>query len=188
MTVRDVYRGANTNDIVSLEKGQEYLFAFSWFENSSIEVYEVLDIDGNEVPVLASVTSYEIIPRGRTDRYPIKRTGTIRFTRDHPSNAVRVLIQRNTLIDQTIDFPSVRIFNPRQIEIAADKATHIAQELAARKCRADVGDLDMRQMVTITQYDDLRGETIQFMLDKITAILWAIDQTAEDCRDRPEDT
>jgi hypothetical protein len=74
----------------------------------------------------------------------------------------------------------------RQIEIAADKATLIAQELVVRKCNASVGDLDLKQKVTITQYDDLKGSVINFMLDKITAILLAIDQSADDCRATPD--
>jgi hypothetical protein len=49
-----------------------------------------------------------------------------------------VSIERNTLIDQTIDFPERARVQPRQIEIAADKATLIAQELVVRKCEADV--------------------------------------------------
>lgn len=189
MSIRDVYTAPTTAVITSYDEGQEYTFDFSFLENSSIEVYEIIPVDGTNFRYLVPVQDYTLRPRGSTSRYPVKRGGTITFTRRHSANATTVSIERNTLIDQTIDFPSgPRAFNPRQIEIAADKATLIAQELVVRKCEADVGDLDLTQKVVITQYDDLKGSVIQFMLDKITAILLAIDQSAEDCRARPDET
>ena len=186
MSVFDVYSEPTRLNITSAAKGQTYTFDFSYLENSSIEVYEIIDVDGENQRYLVPVQDYTIKPKGQGSRYPVRRGGTIVFTRRHSVNATQVSIERNTLIDQTIDFPSVRTFNPRQIEIACDKATLIAQELVVRKCNADVGDLTLTQEVTITQYDDLKGSVVQFMLDKITAILLAIDQSADDCRDTPE--
>jgi hypothetical protein len=188
MTVRDVYAPVST-DITSYEEGQVYSFGFTFLENSSIEVYEIIPVDGTNFRYLVPVTDYTIRPINQTSRYPVKNGGEVTFTRRHSAGATSVVIERNTLIDQTIDFPSApEVFNIRQIEIAADKATLIAQELAVRKCLADTGDLDLQQKVVIRQYGDLKGSVINFMLDKLTAILLAIDQSAEDCRATPEDT
>jgi hypothetical protein len=186
MSIFDVYSAPTTAEITSYDSGQEYSFDFSYLEDSSIEVYEIIPVDGTDYRYLVPVQDYTIQGDRRPSRYPVRRGGRIVFSRRHSANATTVSIERNTLIDQTIDFPTVRPFNPRQIEIAADKATLIAQELVVRKCNASVGDLDLKQKVTITQYDDLKGSVINFMLDKITAILLAIDQSADDCRATPD--
>jgi hypothetical protein len=188
VSVFDVYTEPTTVEITSYDRGQQYDFDFSFLENSSIEVYEIIPVDGTDYRYLCPPQDYTITTFGRNNRYPVSRGGRVTFTRRHSAGATTVSIERNTLIDQTIDFPTVRPFNPRQIEIAADKATLIAQELAVRKCEADVGDLVLTQEVTITQYDDLKGSVINFMLDKLTAILLAIDQSATDCRATPDQT
>lgn len=184
MTIRDQYAPVTTA-IANYDSGQEFIFDFSFIDNSSIEVYEIIVVDGTSYRYLVPVTDYIIYPNG-SPRYPVRRGGRVVFTRRLSAGAVDVVIERNTLIDQTIDFPTVRVFNPRMVEIAADKATLIAQELAERKCSADVGTLTLTQEVTVSQYDDLKGSVVQFMVDKLTSILLAIDQTADDCRATPE--
>jgi hypothetical protein len=187
VSVFDIY-DPESFDVTSFDRGQEYIFTFSFLENSSIEVYEIITVSGTDLRYLVPVTDYILYPNITDSRYPVARGGRVVFSRRHSEGTTRVVVERNTLIDQTVDFPDNRYFNPRQLEIACDKHTMIAQELAVRKCLADTGELDMAQKVTITQYDDYKGSVIQFMLDKITAILLAIDTTAEDCRTRPEET
>lgn len=186
MSVFDLY-APEVIDITDKARGQQYIFPFSFLENGSIEVYEILDVNGSEVRYLVPVTDYTLSPNTES-RYPLSRGGVITFTRRHSKDAIKVSIERNTLIDQTIDFPNVRTFNPRQIEIGCDKATLIAQELVVRKCQANVGGLSITQEVTIPQYGNLPGSVLQFMFDKLTAILAAIDASAEDCRNEPERT
>lgn len=187
MSVFDLYAPEDF-PLVSFERGQEYIFTFSYLENSSVEVYEIIENEGVELRYLVPVTDYFLYPNITDSRYPLARGGRVVFNRRHSQGTIRVTIERNTLIDQTVDFPNVRYYNPRQLEIAADKHTMICQELAVRKCLVDVTGLDLRQRVTITQYDDYKGSVIQFILDKITEILLAIDTSGEDCRDRPDET
>lgn len=184
MSILDIY-APKEHVLTSYAKGQDFDFPFSFLEDSSIEVYEIIPDGADELRYLVPVTDYTLFAYNQP-RYPVSRGGIVTFTRRHSANATKVVIERNTLIDQTIDFTLQRTFNPRQIEIAADKATLIAQELVVRKCEADVGDLELTQEVVISQYDDLKGSVIQFMIDKLTAILLAIDQSAEDCRANPE--
>jgi hypothetical protein len=73
------------------------------------------------------------------------------------------------------------------IEFTLDKHTMICQELAYRKCDALVGT-EMTQLIRFEAYTPFRANEVTFALDKIIAILAEIAASAEDCRDRPEET
>jgi hypothetical protein len=67
MTVRDIYAPVST-DITSYDEGQVYSFDFSYLEDSSIEVYEIIPVDGTDYRYLVPVQDYTIrVTAGRAD-------------------------------------------------------------------------------------------------------------------------
>ena len=161
----------------------EYTFTFPIAEADSLEVWEIAP-DGSRSQVPANDYSVDFGPVN--ERYSIRYGGTVIY--EKPSNsAVLISIERNTLIAQLVDMPSRSSFNIRMVEFACDKATLIFQELAHRKCDA-AATTEMNQLVVITAYDEFRAQTLNEMLNKLFTIAQEIDGSAENCRNRPEDT
>ena len=118
-------------------------------------------------------------------RSPINESGNVTITRPHPDWVTHVSIERNTLIDQTVDLKRWSAFNGRMLEYALDKHTMIAQELVQRKCTA-VTSIPITQEITFSAYDDLKASVVNFAVNKLLTILWEIKQTAVDCKDDVE--
>jgi hypothetical protein len=76
----------------------------------------------------------------------------------------------------------------RMIEYTLDKHMMICQEIAYRKCDADVGDLEMTQLIEFEPYTPLLAAELNFQIQKTFDILEAIANSAEDCRDRLDET
>ena len=111
----------------------------------------------------------------------------ITFTRPHSEGTVKISLERNTLIDQTIDLPKhAKAYNGRIIGVAFDKATMIFQEIAQRKCNVNV-TTPITQTVDWTAYDDFRAEVLKASVDKLYAIANEIKNTGDDCTFNPED-
>lgn len=155
-----------------------YLFTFPYTTADSIEVYEV---DAQNIRTLARPQDYSLVSNGDT-RAPIKSSGTIKFSRPHTVGTTAVVIERNTRIDQTVDFPRSRPFNGRMAEYVIDKITMIQQEIAERKCGAS-GSTPFTQLVTWTAYDDFKAAALNFAVEKLVTNTAAIAASAQDCRD-----
>lgn len=154
-----------------------YRFTFPSVGAEAIEVYELL-ATGERIK--ARVQDYQITFASHP-RSPLKFRGSVRFYRPHTSNTLKVRMERNTLIDQVTDFTRYAAFNTRMVEFTLDKLTMIAQEIAERKCLAATS-VPITQEITFGSYWDISASDINFALDKITQILFEIDQSATDCR------
>lgn len=162
---------------------REYPFTFEHIGLQAIEVYEIPD--GFNQKRLVNPNDYTV--DFRSDRLPIYAGGVIKFSRPHSLGTVAISIERNTRITQLVDFPTGREFPAVMVEYALDKATMIFQEIAKRKCDAVVGT-PMTQELTFQPYGYFPASALNFALDKLFAIATEIDNSAEDCVDRPEDT
>lgn len=159
---------------------RRYVFDFPAADDQSIEVYEILNINGTDFRYLVPVQDYTLTWNSPFPRYPLKINGVVEFTRRHSVNTTAIVIERNTLIDQTIDFKNVSDFKTRDIEFAFDKATMICQEIAERKC--DVATVTpITQEVVFGSYEDIRASELNFAMQKIYDILFEIDQSGQDC-------
>jgi hypothetical protein len=155
---------------------REYLFAFPSVGADAIRVYE---IEPNAAPVLVRQQDYTLT-FGSAYRDPLKYNGRVVFNREHGAQVTHVRITRNTYIDQTVDFRRHDPFNTRMIENALDKLTMIAQEISDRKC--DAGLTAINQQVVFGSYWAITAGQLNRSLDKITDILFRIDQKGQDCR------
>ena len=164
------------------------IYSFPWpaADDGAIEVYEIIDVDGTEYQYLVPVHDYFLSWGSNAPRNSLKRNGEIHFSRLHSVGTARVLIVRNTLMDQTIDMPAFTSFNGRMVEFAFDKATMICEEIAQRKCDVTTATA-ITQEVAYSAYDDFKAATLQFSVEKLFAILLEIDTSGEDCSDRLED-
>lgn len=162
---------------------QSYNFPYEAVGADAIEVYEACDVLAIRKRVAHS--DYVIDFHGG-ERTPTKEAATIRFSREHTPGTTRVVIERNTLIDQTTDLPFVHSFNTRMLEFTLDKLTMICQEMVQRKCTA-VSATPITQEITFGSYRTLEDGAVTFALDKLSTIINEISGTAEDCRTTPED-
>lgn len=160
-----------------------YAFSFPCVGPEAIEVYEII---GGTERQLVKVQDYSI-RFGSHPRDPLKSNGSVTFNRPHKTGTTNIVIERNTPITQLVDFPVFRSFNGRMVEFALDKLTMICQEIAERKCDV-VTTTPITQLITFTAYDDFKASVLNFAMDKINDILIEIDNSAEDCRDRPDET
>ena len=172
----------------TLNANQKYHFGYNFIEDSSVEVYELIEEEGVTYKYLVPVSEYRIQPLTNRPRYPVKDGCYVIFTRNHAVGTVGVRIERNTVIDQVADFPKhAYSYNGRMIGTAFDKHTMIFQELAQRKCDV-VTTTPLTQEVDWTAYDDFKASVLKFSVDKLFTIAVEIDATGEDCEDRLEDT
>jgi hypothetical protein len=168
----------------TLNVDKEYQFNYNYIEDSSIEVYELIKEGDTTYRYLVPVTEYYVKPKTNRPRYPVKDGAEIKFTRNHSVGTVGVRIERNTLIDQTADFPKHHTpYNGRMVGVAFDKATMIFQEIAKRKCDV-VTTTPLTQEVDWTAYDDFKKSVLKASVDKLFAIALEIDTTGENCEDR----
>lgn len=156
---------------------QFYRFTFPCVGADAIEVYEVLSTGKRiRVPLQHFTIQFASAPRD-----PLKSQGSVQFTKAHTSNTELVRIERNTFMDQVVDFKRYYAFNTRMIEFALDKLTMIAQEIAERKC--DVGvTVPITQEITFGSYWAIQAQQVNRALEKINRILFEIDQSGSDCR------
>lgn len=154
-----------------------YRFTFPSVGAEAIQVFEVLST-GERVRLQPQ--EY-VIKFASNLRDPLRYRGSVQLSRLHTENTTLLRIERNTFIDQVVDFPDFTAFNTRMIEFTLDKLTMIAQEIAERKCGAEVTP-EITQTITFGSYWAITAAQINFALDKITRILFEIDQTATDCR------
>jgi hypothetical protein len=159
----------------------EYTFELEIIGADAFELW-YLDADGNRT--IASTDRYVVEFNGPP---PIYDSGKVTLTRDPPEGTAQLSIERNTPITQLLDFGAFEPFSMNMIEFTLDKHTMICQELAYRKCDALVGT-EMTQLISFEAYTPFRANELTFALDKIIAILAEIAGSAEDCRDRPEET
>lgn len=167
---------------------REYAFTFPAADDASIEVYEIITVDAVDYRYLVPVQDYTLHWNSPNPRYPLKRNGVVRFTRRHSVDTAAVRIERNTLIDQTIDLPTLDgSFSTRMIEFAFDKHTMICQEISDRKC--DVATTTpITQLITFGSYSYLPAKQINFAVEKLFNILFEIDASGTDCSDDLEGT
>jgi len=173
--------GYNPQD-QALTPNRVYSADFPFSERSSIEVYELID----GLRYLVPVNDYTLEVFGDT-RYSIYDNARITFSRVHSLGTTAVRIERNTLIDQTVDFPKVSPFIGRMVEYTLDKATLICQEIAERKCLVNV-TTPITQTKNFTGYFGFNAADINAAVAKLYAIMLEIDQTGEDCSERPDET
>lgn len=168
---------------------REYAFDFPAADDQSIEVYELINVNGTEYRYLVPVQDYTLTWNSPFPRYPLKINGKVNFNRRHSVDTTSVVIERNTLMDQVIDFKRAGAFKTRDIEFAFDKATMICQELAERKCGVSVPSYPaITQDVVFGSYEDIRASEINFAVNKIFTILAEIAASGEDCTDDLEST
>ena len=166
---------------------RNYHASINYIEESSIEVYEMIEEGGTTYRYLVPVTEYAIEPLSNRPRYPLKDGFRVQFTRQHAVGTVKVRIERNTLIDQTTDFPKhAEQYNGRMVGLAFDKTTMIFQEIAERKCEVVV-TTPITQEIDWTAYDDFKANVLWTSIEKLFQIALEIDQTGEDCSDRPDE-
>lgn len=166
--------------VITAEK--EYSFTFPAFDDASIEVYEIIDVDAVEYQYLVPIEEYQLDWNQVNRRYPLKKNGKITFKRPHSVGTARVMVVRNTLMDQTIDFPPYTAFNSRQVELALDKHTMIFQEIAQRKCNAAT-TTPITQEIQFGAYDDFKASVMNFAVQKLYDIAAEIEASADDCSD-----
>lgn len=157
----------------------EYTFTFEIIGPSAFELWYIDATDGRT--------------RASTDRYlvqfdgpdPIYDGGRVTLTKPAPEGTVTLSFERNTPITQTLDYNRYDAFPMKSIEFTLDKHMMICQELAYRKCDADVGDLEMTQLLSFDPYRPLLASDLNNQLQKTFDILAAIAASAEDCRGTP---
>ena len=173
----------------NLNEKRRYNFPHNFIEQNSIEVYEIIVGEGGvEYQYLVPVTDYSIQENTTRPRYSLKDGAWITFNRRHSVGTVRVMLLRNTIIDQSTILPkSALSFNGRIIGVMADKAMMICQELALRKCQSNVST-PMYQTVDFTAYDHYKQSELTNMVEKLYQILREIDASVDDCRDNLENT
>lgn len=165
----------------TLTDEREYAFTFPAADDGAVEVYEIIDEGEGPLRYRVPVQDYTLRWNTTSPRYPLKQNGVVQFSRLHATYATKVVIERNTFIDQTIDFPHRHSpFNGRMVEFAFDKAMMICQELAERKCQVDV-TTPMTQEIVFASYDDFKASVVNFQVNKTFTILQEIDASAEDC-------
>lgn len=180
MTILTAY-APNELDLTS---DRVYKFDFPAADDRSVEVYEIIDVDGDELRYLVPVQDYTLTWNSPNPRYPLKRNGKVTFNRRHSVDTLRVSIERNTLIAQLIDFPKYQPFKTRMVEFAFDKATMIFQEIAERKCNAST-TTPITQEITFGSYEDIRANELNFAVQKLFDIAQEIKDSADDCVEVP---
>lgn len=167
----------------ALDADREYSFTFPAVDDESIEVYEIIHEDGTDYRYLVPPQDYTLVWNSPSPRYPLRQNGVVVFNRRHSVGTTLVRVERNTLINQTIDFPlgNRTAFNGRMVEYAFDKATIICQEIAQRKCDVSVTTYPITQTVQFGSYDDFPANQINYAITKLFTILQEIDATGEDC-------
>jgi hypothetical protein len=164
---------------------EERVYEISWpfADIASIEVYEIQQSVNEEEQRRERVRYQDlVVTADRVFNTWENPRGEVRITRPHPSWANKISVERNTLIDQTLDLPDRRRFDGRSIEWTLDKHTMIAQELVQRKCTA-ITSIPITQEINFTAYDDYKASVVNFAVDKLVTILYEISQTAVDCKD-----
>ena len=179
MTVTTIY----APEEYAVNDDREYSFTFPAADDKSIEVYEIILVDAIEYAYLVPVQDYKLVWNTPEPRYPLKQNGVVTFSRNHSAGAVRVRFERNTLIDQTIDFPigARTAFNGRMVEYAFDKAMIITQEIAQRKCNVVVSSYPLTQEILFSSYDYFPAAQINYAVEKQYTILQEIDASGDDC-------
>ena len=151
------------------------------------EAFELWYLDVDENRTLAPPDHYTVNFSGRAS--PIYDSLTFRLNPIKvPAGTVTLSIERNTPITQLLDFKEFGIFPMLDIEFTLDKHMMICQEIAYRKCDAEVGELEMTQLIEFDAYTPLRANEVNFSVQNLIDILLAIATSAESCRDRPEET
>lgn len=156
---------------------REYTFPWPAADPGDIYIYEVLT---NGVFQLVRNQDYSI-KFGSSPREMLNYRGTVSFNRAHGNDVVSVRIERNTYIDQTVDYKQLSAFNTRTIEYTLDKLTMIAQEIADRKCEVATA-FPITQKVIFGSYWEVPARELNLALNKLTRIYFEIDQSGEDCR------
>ena len=183
MTVEATYSPTTREPKDSDVEELRYWFRWEWISEDQIEVYEINDTLSTRVKVPKQ--DYYVTGRAQVgDRGPTKKGGNIYFNRDHPVGTTKVIIERNTLIDQTTDMPNVRAFNTRVIEQTLDYITMICQEMVQRKCSA-VTATPITQEVVFGSYLTITASQVNFALNKLANIINEISATVTDCSDTP---
>jgi hypothetical protein len=154
-----------------------YRFTFPCVGQDAVFVFEVLST-GERVPVRQQDM---VIQFASSPRDPLKYRGSVRMLRAHTAGTELVRIERNTFMDQVVDFRTFSPFNTRMIEFTFDKLTMIAQEINDRKCETSVS-VPITQEVTFGSYWSITAGQINRCLEKINRILFEIDQSGTDCR------
>lgn len=169
--------------VIPLESGVEtYDFEL---EIIGADAFELWFIDADDNRTLASTDVYTVAFNGPP---PIYDSGSVSLTRPAPEGTITLSIERNTPITQLVDFKAHEAFPVNLMEFVFDKHMMICQEIAYRKCDAEIGDLEMTQLIDYEPYKPLRANEVQFSVQNLIDILLAIATSAESCRDRPEET
>lgn len=168
---------------VAINTAREYRFPWKWVGDDSIEVFEI-SINGDRR--LVAIQDY-LLTTDTNPRSPVKEGGLVTFNRPHRNDVFRVSIQRNTLIVSNLDMPTFQPISMQMIEFALDKLTLIMQEMVKRKCAAFTST-PITQNQLFGAYQQLRGTSIKAALDKAYQIALEIDESADDCFNRPENT
>lgn len=168
--------------LYQIRADRTYAFPWRWIGAESVEVYELLE-DDTRIRVRAQDFT---LTTDTPFRNPTKAGGTIRFNRRHQDGVDRVIIERNTLIVNNADMPVVDPFNTRMIEAQLDKLTLIFQEIDNRKCESNT-TTPITQLLVFGSYFKVKASQIDSALDKLTQIALEIDQTADNCRGRPDE-
>lgn len=166
-----------TPEEYSVNADQFYRFTFPCVGAEAVEVYEVLSTGRRMRARLQDYT----IRFASAPRDPLKYRGFVEFHRPHTAGTELVRVERNTFMDQVVDFKQYTPFNTRMIEFTLDKLTMIAQELAERKCDATV-TVPITQEIAFGSYWAIQAQQVNRALEKINRILFEIDQSGSDCR------
>lgn len=164
-------------------------YRFPWEAAGSevIELYEI-DVVGNARQVKPQ--DYDVLfydGDARVGGGLTREEGEARMTRPVTPGTALVSVERNTLITQTVDFPTANQnrFKSRIIEFMLDKCTMIAQELRQRKC-ISAPSLPITQEITFYAYGTYDDVLINAAVQKLVTILEELKANAEDCRSTPE--
>lgn len=167
----------------AVQADQEYFFEFESIGVQALEVYEAI-ADGSRT--LVRHQDYFVELAGKRPQFT---GGTVTFNRPHGEDVVTVTIERNTRIDQLLDFKFKNSFNPNLLEFALDKATMIFQEINARKCKVVDGEVAViTQEIVFGDYRPMQSSAINFAFQKLIDIAIEIEAAKEDCRDNPGGT
>jgi hypothetical protein len=113
--------------------------------------------------------------------------GKVTLTGTVPAGVTEISIERNTKIDQLADYAFAVPFHMDMLEFGADRLTMIIQELAYRKCNIDIAG-PIEQTIPLNASRVLYQNTLDSMIDILTAYCLEMDTNGLDCFDNPEGT
>jgi hypothetical protein len=159
-------------------KAKSYKFDMESTGLSSIEVYEIY---ADDVRLLLPASRYTIEFSGTQ---PIFDGGNLLITNGPRAGTESIVIERNTIITQLVDFNRVKKFTPDILEFTLDKATMILQEINKRKCGDEIPDIF--QTIDLFPYGPFGATILNDALTLLVDTIKAMEAAKDDCSCDPE--